>query len=191
MAICRCTPSALPRPIVISRVAATTAANIPRPIFQSPETKPRVDLIYGFSVDGGLACQIGRKDSFPDNNTDKDLGQVAPLKGKLALNYDKDNLWNKEATGLFGTIEWVHSAAAENIDTDAGEQELSAWDIMNLRAGFRFKSYTLNAGVDNVFDRAYTKANSYEWDVISGAASTPAIVNEPGRFFYASLVYTW
>ncbi|QBG48830.1 TonB-dependent receptor [Verrucomicrobia bacterium S94] len=155
------------------------------------DIKARVDLLYGLSVDGGIAYQKGRKDSFPDNNTDRDLGQVAPLKSKLALNYNKDHLWNREETGLFGTIEWVHSDEAADIDADAGEQNLSAWDIMNLRAGFRFRSCTLNAGVDNVFDRTYAMANSYEWDVVSGTASTPVIVNEPGRFFYASLAYTW
>jgi iron complex outermembrane receptor protein len=41
--------------------------------------------------------------------------------------------------------------------------------------------------MDNVFDRKYMVANSYEWDVIGGSGATPAIVNEPGRFFYASL----
>lgn len=54
------------------------------------DIKAGVDLIHGFSLDGGLAYQRGRKDSFPDNNTNKDLGQIAPLKSKLALNYNND-----------------------------------------------------------------------------------------------------
>jgi iron complex outermembrane receptor protein len=150
-----------------------------------------VDLVRGFSLEGGLAYQRGRKDSHPDNNSDDDLGQIAPLKGRLALNYNNDSPFGQEHAGLFATVEWVHSDAAKNIDADAGEQRLAAWDIMNLRMGYRFRVWSLNVGVDNVFDRKYTVANSYEWDVIGGTGANPAIVNEPGRFVYAALGYTW
>ena len=155
------------------------------------DIKAGVSMIRGFSLDGGLAYQRGRKDSFPDNNNDKDLGQISPLKGRLALNYKNDAPWDQKNTGLFGTAEWVHSEAAKEIDTAAGEQEFTAWDIMNLRLGYQFKSCTLNMGVDNVFDRAYAVANSYEWDVVGGTGANPAIVNEPGRFIYASLGFRW
>ena len=155
------------------------------------DIKAGVNLIYGFSLEGGLAYQRGRKDSFPDNNNDKDLGQIAPLKGRLALNYNNDKPLGQKDTGLFGTVEWVHADAARDVDTDVGEKQLAAWDIMNLRMGYQFKACTLNVGVDNVFDRKYTVANSYEWDVLGGAGANPAIVNEPGRFIYASLGYNW
>jgi iron complex outermembrane receptor protein len=155
------------------------------------DIKAGVDLVYGFSLEGGIAYQRGYKNSHPDNNNDDDLGQIAPLKGRLALNYSNDKLFGQEHAGLFGTVEWVHSDAAKDIDTDAGEKQLAAWDIMNLRMGYRFKACTLNVGVDNVFDRKYTVANSYEWDVIGGSGANPAIVNEPGRFFYASLGFNW
>lgn len=165
-------------------------ANIDAHIYGG-DIKAGVDLIYGFSLDGGLAYQRGRKDSFPDNNNDKDLGQIAPLKGRLALNYNNDEPLGQKDTGLFGTVEWVHSDTAEYIDTDAGEKKLAAWDIMNLRVGYQFKSCILNAGVDNIFDQKYAVANSYEWDVIGGTGANPAIVNEPGRFIYASLGFNW
>jgi iron complex outermembrane recepter protein len=155
------------------------------------DIKAGFDLAYGLALEGGLAYQRGRKDSRPDNNNDDDLGQIAPLKGRLALNYNNDKPLGQKDTGLFGTVEWVHSDAAGDIDTDAGEKQLAAWDIMNLRMGFQFKSYTLNGGVDNVFDRKYTVANSYEWDVIGGTGANPAIVNEPGRFIYATLGFNW
>ena len=155
------------------------------------DIKAGVDLVHGFTLDGGIACQRGRKDTHPDNNNDDDLGQIAPLKGRLALNYNNDKPFGQADAGLFGTVEWVHSNAAGDIDRDAGEHRLSAWDIMNLRMEYRFKSLTLNVGVDNVFDRKYTVANSYEWDVIGGAGANPAIVNEPGRFIYTTIGYTW
>ena len=155
------------------------------------DIKADVVLMHGFSLEGGLAYQRGRKDSHLDNNNDDDLGQIAPLKGRLALNYNNDKPFGQEHSGLFGTVEWVHSDEARDIDTDAGEKRLSAWDIMNLRVGHRFKACTLNVGIDNIFNRKYTVANSYEWDVIGGSGANPAIVNEPGRFIYATIGYTW
>lgn len=155
------------------------------------DIKAGVDLVYGLSLEGGLAYQRGRKDSYPDNNNDDNLGQIAPLKVRLALSYNNDKPLGQQDSGLFGTVEWVHSNAARDIDTDAGEKRLAAWDIMNLRMGYQFKSCTLNVGADNVFDRKYTVANSYEWDVIGGTGANPAIVNEPGRFIYSTIGYTW
>jgi len=154
------------------------------------DIKAGVDLSERFSLEGGLAYQKGRKESFPDNNNDGDLGQMAPLKGMLALNY-KSSQAGQEEGGFFGTVEWVHSNASTEIDADAGEQRLDAWNIMNLRMGYRFASCTLHVGIDNLFDKSYTVANSYEWDVIGGTGANPAIVSEPGRFVYATLGYSW
>ena len=155
------------------------------------DVKAGVDLAYGFSLGGGIAFQRGRKDSYTDNNDDGDLGQIAPIKSRLALNYNNDKPFSRDDTGLYGTVEWVHSDAANDVDTDAGEKRLPAWDIMNLRMGYRFKSYTLNIGVDNLFDRKYSVVNSYEWDVIGGSGANPAIVSEPGCFLYVSLNLKW
>ena len=155
------------------------------------DVKAGVDLMHGFSIEGGVAYQRGRKDSFPANNTDDDLGQIAPLKSRLALDYNAAQLFGKEENALFGTIEWVHSNSARDIDENAGEKSLDAWDIMNLRMGYQLKAIMLNVGVDNVFDREYAVVNSYEWDVIGGSGASPAVVNEPGRFFYITIGYIW
>ena len=155
------------------------------------DIKATVALPRDFSVSGGVAYQKGRKESYPENNHDDDLGQIAPLKAKLALSYNNTKPFSQPDAGLFGTLEWVHADAATAVDMDAGEQEIAAWDVINLRAGYRFKHYTLNLGIDNLFDRQYTSANSYEWDVVGGSGANPAIVNEPGRFVYASLNWKW
>ena len=59
--------------------------------------------------------------------------------------------------------------------------------MVNFRGGWNYKMLTLNVGVENIFDRRYAVANSYEWDVVSGSGANPAIVYEPGRFFYTSI----
>jgi iron complex outermembrane receptor protein len=155
------------------------------------DIKAGVDLAYGLSLDGGVAYQRGQKESQPDNNSDGDLGQIAPLKSRLALNFNNDKPFGRKNSALFGTLEWIHSNAADDVDENAGEVHLSSWDIMNIRIGYRLKSFTINVGAENIFDHKYTVANSYEWDVIGGSGATPAVVNEPGRFFYASIDLKW
>lgn len=155
------------------------------------DMKFRVDILESFSVNGGMAYQRGCKDSYPDNNTDDDLGQIAPLKTHLSLDYHRESLFNMENGGFYSAVEWVHSEDTDHIDEDAGEKHLSGWDILNFRIGCTYKSFRINLGVDNVFDKQYTVANSYEWDVVGGTGANPAIVNEPGRFIYTSATFTW
>ena len=155
------------------------------------DVKGSVILPLDFSLDAGLAYQQGRKRTLPANNTSDNLGQIAPLKTRVALNYNNAKPFGQTDAGLFGTFEWVYSDAATEIDQYAGEQRISSWDVFNLRAGYRLRFCTLNVGVDNLFDKTYTSANSYEWDVVGGTGANPAIVNEPGRFVYSSLSFKW
>lgn len=150
-----------------------------------------VDLPGVFSLEGGIAYQRGRKESRPENNDDDDLGQIAPLKSLLSLKYKSKKSDGSWMSKVFAALEWTHSEAAEDIDEDAGEVYLPAWDTINLRGGCRFPRGVFTLGIENLFDETYTVANSYEWDVISGSGSNPAVVNEPGRFIYASLRVDW
>jgi len=150
-----------------------------------------LDLGKGFGLNGGLAYQRGRKLDQPAGNTDKDLAEIAPLKTKLAAAYDRD--------GLTAVFEWVHSEKDRDIDSSAGETSLKGWNVFNFRAGYQFaaaghgceflKGFSVNAGVDNIFDREYAVANSYEYDPTDPSGANALIVNEPGRFFYGSLSY--
>ncbi len=143
------------------------------------DVRVTLDIISDFSVDAGAAYQRGRKDSQPEMNNDRDLAQVPPLKTRLALHYDRSD--------LFAILEWIHSEDAEDVDIDAGEQMLDGWDVLNFRAGYDYRQLTFNVGVENIFDECYAVANSYEWDVVGGEGATPAIVYEPGRFLYATI----
>lgn len=167
-----------------------TYANIDAHIYGGDMTAD-INLVEPVSLGMGIAWQRGLKDTYPDSNSDGDLGQIAPVKSRISLKYNKANPFGTNETGVFGSVEWVCSGKAQDIDTDAGEKPLSSWNIVNLRAGCTFGSWTLNLGVDNLFDREYTVVNSYEWDVVGGSGANPAIVNEPGRFLYASLDFGW
>lgn len=149
------------------------------------------DLSQGFALEGGVAYQRGRKLSQPAGNNDKDLAEIVPLKTKLALAYDKN--------GFFAVYEWMHSLDSKDIDRDAGETPLKGWDVFNFRAGYQFaeqkskmsvlNGISLNFGIDNMFDKKYTMANSYEYDPTDPNGTNLKIVNEPGRFIYGSLSY--
>ena len=146
------------------------------------DAKALVDIIHGISVEGAIAYQRGKKDSQPNFNNDENLAEIPPLKTKLALHYEND--------GFFGVAEWIHSNKYSHPDTDAGEKELPAWNVFNIRAGYTFNQWvSLNVGVDNLFNAAYAVANSYELDPLTPGAPHVAIVNEPGRFYYASVSF--
>ena len=146
------------------------------------DVKAIVDIVSDLSLEAGAAYQRGEKDSQPDDNDNHDLAQIPPLKTRLALHYDHSD--------FLATLEWIHSEDAEDVDIDAGEQELDGWNTVNFRAGYQFRQRLIfNVGIDNIFDEHHAVANSYEWDVVGGAGATPAIVYEPGRFLYATISY--
>jgi iron complex outermembrane receptor protein len=167
-----------------------TYANIDAHLY-GLDLKADYALGAGFKLAGGLAWQRGRKDTLPDNNTDRDLGQMSPLKTRLALDYEREIALGDAKPTVFASIEWMHGNASREVDTAAGERVLPSWDAANLRLGCHLGSWSLTAGIDNLFDATYAVANSYEWDVVAGTASNPIVVNEPGRFAYASLGYSW
>lgn len=90
--------------------------------YSNPSLKPTANT----EVDAGIAWQQGRKKTRQANNYSDNLGQIAPLKSRVALNYNNSKPFDQADTGLFGTFEWVHSNAATDIDASAGEKPLGA-----------------------------------------------------------------
>lgn len=147
-------------------------------------------LDYGFILQGGISYQLGRKRSQPAGNDDKNLAEIAPIRTKLALTYEDE--------GFFATYEWVHSEKNNRIDRGGGERPLKGWDVFHFRAGYQFKQeqepsllsgLSLNFGIENMFDKRYAVANSYEYDPTDPGGANVRVVNEPGRFIYGSLSY--
>ena len=162
---------------------AATWANIDARIYGG-DANAKVHLGGGWSVQAAVALQRGTKRDQPNGNDDRDLAEIPPWKSKLGLAY--------ESKRLTAELEWIHSGKASRVDLAAGETALSSWDVLNLRLGYQIsETVALHAGVNNLLDQDYAVANSYEWDVIAGAAAVPAIVDEPGRFLYASLSYSF
>ncbi|MFN3947548.1 MAG: TonB-dependent receptor domain-containing protein, partial [Aquificaceae bacterium] len=127
---------------------------------------------------GGISYTEGRKDTKPSLNiTDKDVAEVPPLKGRLGVRYDT-GMWYTEA-------ELVASATQNKVDSNLGETKTSGYGIVNLKAGMNYRGFTINAGVENLFDKKYFEHFSYVRNPFSAGVKIP----EPGRSFYVSASY--
>ena len=127
---------------------------------------------------GGASYTRGTKDRKPQFGiTDRDVAEVPPLRGRLGLRYDT-GMWFVEG-------ETVATSTQNKVDSDLKEQKTSGWAIVNLKAGVNYKNLTLNAGVDNVFDKKYFEHLSYTRSPFRAGVRVP----EPGRSFYVSASY--
>ncbi len=141
-------------------------------------------------IESGMAYQKGsKKDTNQLDNlttqiqTDKDLAEIPPMKGRVALVMD---------TGTnYLMTEWI-AAKAQTVDSNNGEKDISGYAILNLKYGHDFQNgFSLNTGVNNFFNRTYAVNNSYIGNELITSLSTtdPLVLNEPGRNIYATVSY--
>lgn len=133
-----------------------------------------------FSFDYGIAYQRGKKDG---DYADKDLAEIAPLKGNFAINYEKGDA--KFTTEIIAVDSW------DSFDSDNGEQELSGYTVVNTKYSNKItKNIGFTLGIDNIFDKTYTSTNTYNDIKYIGNGNTE-LLNDPGRYFYANLKYSF
>ncbi|OHD99710.1 MAG: TonB-dependent receptor [Sulfurimonas sp. RIFCSPHIGHO2_12_FULL_36_9] len=132
------------------------------------------------TIDMSASYKKGKKENSA-TQPDKDLADIAPLRGNIALNYE---YMNKSVA----TIEMQASDNWSDIDSNSGEQELSGWAIFNAKVKHAFtKNVDFTLGVNNMFDKTYVQSNSYvDLILLSGGANT-MLLNEPGRYIYTNL----
>ena len=136
--------------------------------------------------DYGIAYQRGKKDSPLAGQTDTNLPSIPPVKANIAVNYDYDSTLSLKA-------EVVASGKWSKYDSDNGEQAIDSWSVLNLKVSKDFyKGFNLTLGVDNVFDKAYAVSNTYkDLTLVSGSTGDVMLLNEPGRYLYANLKYSF
>jgi len=134
-------------------------------------------------IESGVAYQKGvKKNPGQIGDTDKDLAEIPPFKGRLALVMDDSvNYLMAE----------VIAADNQTIDSDNNEKEISGYGILNLKYGYDFRNgFSLMTGINNFFNRTYAVNNSYIGNQLIGFNGTdPLVLNEPGRNFYATVSY--
>ncbi|MDD5201964.1 MAG: TonB-dependent receptor [Sulfurimonas sp.] len=133
------------------------------------------------TIDMGASYKRGQKDEALVGQTDKDLADMAPLRGSVAFNYEymQDSV---------ATLETQLSDKWDEIDADNGEQELAAWGIINAKIKHAFnKNFDFTFGVNNIFDATYAQSNTYIDLTLLGTGEDPMLLNDPGRYVYTNL----
>ena len=133
------------------------------------------------SFDYGMAYQKGKKDG---DYADKDLAEIPPLKANLALNYEIEK--SKYTAEVVAVDSW------NNFDSSAKEQELGGYALFNLKYNNQLhKNIGLTLGIDNVFDKTYTSTNTYQDITYVEAGGQRILFNDPGRYGYVNLKYSF
>jgi len=121
---------------------------------------------------GYLAFTEGR------NLTDgRNLSHMAPLNGQVFGEYARDQ-------GYAG-LRINFATQQSQVNTEFNERETPAWSSVDLYGGYQInKTFRLEAGVDNLFDKAYFNHINRN-DPTTG--QTLAKINEPGRNLWAKV----
>lgn len=153
--------------------------------------------IYGFDVSGyyyatdeiyfdyAVAYQRGKKNEALDGQSDTDLAEIPPLKTTLAFNYEEGK--NRFRAALVAAKAW------SNYDEDNAEQRLAGYGILNLKYENSYINNTVvTLGVDNVFDKTYATSNTYkDLTLLSSTSDEVMLLNEPGRYVYVNIKYSF
>jgi len=124
-------------------------------------------------LEAGLAWQEGVKETYSAEATSDVLGEVPPLRGRLAALFEFADFTAKAEGQLQSDF--------DRIDPAIGEVPIGGWAVLNLAGSYRFNEhFGVSVGVDNVFDRTYAVANSFIRDPFRSGI----IVHEPGRFWF-------
>ena len=140
-------------------------------------------MTENFSLDYGIAYQRGKKDGEFSGN-DKDLAEIPPLKANLALNYEQDKA--KYTAEVVAVDSW------NSYDESAKEQELAGYAVVNLKYTNQLhKNFALTLGLDNVFDKTYASTNTYQDVTYVETGGERVLLNDPGRYGYVNLKYSF
>ncbi|MBL3519994.1 TonB-dependent receptor [Arcobacter lanthieri] len=135
------------------------------------------------SFDFGLAYLKGKKDGNYSGN-DKDLAEIPPLKVNLALNYQYQQA--KFKAEVIAVDRW------NSYDESAKEQELAGYAVVNLKYSQElFKNFELTLGIDNLFDKVYNSTNTYQDIRFVEVGGEQILFNDPGRYGYINLKYSF
>lgn len=140
-------------------------------------------LTEDLSFDYGVAYLKGKKDGEYTGN-DKDLAEITPLKANFAVNYEYAK--SKFKAEVIAVDRW------DSYDASAKEQELAGYAVVNLKyTQALFKHFEVTLGVDNLFDKVYNSTNTYQDITYVEVAGDRVLFNDPGRYGYVNLKYSF
>ena len=115
---------------------------------------------------------------------------MPPLEGRFSVDWD-NGTWSAGALvrvvdGQDRVAEGHGNVVGQDIGPSAGFATLA------LNAGYRFASgVQLTAGVDNLFDRAYSEHLNLAGNADFGYPADAVRINEPGRTAWLRVGYSW
>jgi len=136
--------------------------------------------ITGIEFESGW--QLNQQFSFINNLTwlhgknlenNEPMRRIPPLNGKLALQFSESEFFS-EAEFLFAAKQ-DRLSGGDIDDHRIPNGGTPGWSILNVKAGYSWKSISLNAGLKNLFNKAYR---------IHGSG-----VDGYGRSFWATILY--
>lgn len=144
------------------------------------ELEARYRFMPNWEVGGNLAY------TWAKNNThNRPLAQTPPLEANFTLNWDNGKF---SAGALWRLVAAQHRYATGQgniIGQDIGKS--SGFGVLSVNAGWRINKHaTLQAGVDNVFNKTYTEFISKGGNQSVGLPQNKRI-NEPGRQYWLRL----
>lgn len=170
----------------VNGAVTTTWANIDAKIYGF-DLQADYSLNSDWRIESGMAYQRGVKKDLSQlkgtiEQNDEDLAEIPPMKGRVALVFD--------SSINYAMAEWI-GARIQTTDSSNGETDIAGYGLLNLKYGHDFQNgFSLNAGINNFFNRAYALNNSYIGNqLVSSITTNPLVLNEPGRNFYATLSY--
>ncbi|MDP2893823.1 MAG: TonB-dependent receptor, partial [Sulfurimonas sp.] len=134
------------------------------------------------TVDMGASYKVGEKDNAAAG-ADKDLADIAPLRGSIGVSYEYMN-------NSIASAEVRASDKWSDYDSNSGEQELDSWAVLNMKVKHAVsKNFDFTLGVNNLFDTTYTQSNTYADLILLSAGVDTMLLNEPGRYIYTNLTF--
>ncbi|KAF1729154.1 TonB-dependent copper receptor [Pseudoxanthomonas mexicana] len=114
------------------------------------------------------------------------LPQMPPLEARLSVSHERGS-WS------WGAL-WRVAAAQDRVSTTQGNvvgRDLgpsAGFAVFSLNGGYRFSDrLQLTAGIDNLFDRAYSEHLNLGGNSAFGYPADPVRINEPGRTAWMKL----
>jgi iron complex outermembrane recepter protein len=136
------------------------------------ELGSQISLDYDMFLRGSLSYVAARNES-----AGTPLSEIPPLRGTVSVRYDN---------GIF-FLEALENLAREQdrVDASLTETTTSGWATTDIKGGINYRSVSIIAGVNNIFDKYYYSHLSYARDPFQSGVKVP----ENGRNVYFTLAY--
>jgi iron complex outermembrane receptor protein len=136
------------------------------------ELGSQISLDYDLFLRGSLSYVAARNES-----AGSPLSEIPPLRGTVSVRYDNGTFFLEALENL--------AREQDRVDASLTETTTSGWATTDIKGGINYRSVSIIAGVNNLFDKYYYSHLSYARDPFQSGVKVP----ENGRNVYFTLAY--